>query len=213
MRRLNLTQQNTKIQKDTKKRTPKLPGDGTLFGREGELLPALDYITRALDILLRACNVTVKVQLGKLCLNKIFVETTLLLPKWATTRFTATWSVAVLAWITVLYAPRIEYVVDYKVICSQLSESCECPTCLCFCSKFNFHHSLHPFLPLKRQAKIIIFINTSNMPKNIRDKKQKKYLKNPQKKEPSLLQKLKICQLPSRIYTSFQSIRLHVRGY
>lgn len=32
MRRLNLTQQNTKIQKDTKKRKPKLPGDGTLFG-------------------------------------------------------------------------------------------------------------------------------------------------------------------------------------
>ena len=53
------------------------------------------------------------------------------------------------------------------------------------------------------------------MQKQFRDKnhKKQKIFKKPQKKEPSPLQNLKIFQLPNRIYTSFQPIRLHARDY
>lgn len=170
-------------------------------------LPALDDGTRAADILLSACDITVEVQLCQLLLNEIIIETLLLLPKRAAARFATAWAVAILARVTILHASRIKYVVCYKVICSQLSESCKCFSRFAFAS----NHSFHPFLPLKRHSKILILISIPNMQKRFRNKKQKKYLKNPQKKEPSLLQNLKIFQLPNRIYTSFQSIRLHVR--
>ena len=117
---------------------------GHVIQREGELLPTLNYFTRTADMLLRTRNIASEVQLGKLRLNEFLVKAHLLLPKWAAARFATAWAVAILAWITVLYASAIEYMVDYQVISTQLSESCECLTCLCFCSEF--HHSSPSFL-------------------------------------------------------------------
>ena len=139
---------------------------------------ALDDGTCAADILLSACDITVEVQLCQLLLNEIIIETLLLLPKRAAARFATARAVAILAWVTILHAPRIKYVVCYKVICSQLSESCKCFSRFAFAS----NHSLPSFLTAKAAKQIFNFIIIFNMHKKFRNKKQKKYLKKPQKK-------------------------------
>ena len=139
---------------------------------------ALDDGTCAADILLSACDITVEVQLCQLLLNEILVEAYLLLPEWAAARFATARAVAILAWVTILHAPRIKYVVCYKVICSQLSESCKCFSRFAFAS----NHSLPSFLTAKAAKQIFNCIIIFNMHKKFRNKKQKKYLKKPQKK-------------------------------
>jgi len=73
------------------------------LSREGELLPTLDDIACALDVLLRTCNITSEVQLGKLHLNEFLVKTHLLLPEWAGAWPTTAWAVVVQARVAVLY--------------------------------------------------------------------------------------------------------------